>query len=73
MKSYYGQNLLAQTLNEQCYLKNPGFLHYKAESGLPFRAYEEFNRQAIDERYDLYRDICKEIWSPERFKRELET
>lgn len=71
VRSYYGQNLLAQSLNEQCYLKNPGFRNYMVESGLPFKPYEEFNRRTINERHELYREICKEIWSPDRFQREL--
>jgi hypothetical protein len=39
---------------------------------LPFKAYpEEFTGNAMDERQDLYKKICEEIWSPTRFDLEL--
>ncbi len=66
---YYGQNLLAQTLNEQCYQKNPNFRAYIQQSELPFKPYTHFKKADMDERQDLYRMICEEIWSPERFER----
>lgn len=69
--AYFGQNLLARSLNEQCYQRNPSFLSYVRRSGLPFRAYQTFKKADIDERQTLYRLICEEIWSPARFDREF--
>ena len=41
-------------------------------SGLPFKSYPtEFTKTSLDERQDLYRRICEEIWSSGRFDREL--
>jgi uncharacterized protein with ParB-like and HNH nuclease domain len=68
---YYGQNLLARTLHEQCYHKNPSFRTYMQRSGLPFQPYGRFRKADMDERQELYRMICEEIWSPDRFDREL--
>lgn len=68
---YYGQNLLARTLHEQCYQKNPNFRSYMQQSGLPFKPYVQFRKADMDERQELYRMICEEIWSPDRFDREL--
>ena len=62
---YFGQNLLAQTLNPQCYENNPKFKAYMKESGLPFKAYPaEFKKADLDERQELYNAICEEIWNP---------
>lgn len=72
VKRYFSQNLLAQSLNEQCYEKNPSFLAYIYRSGLPFRPYPTFKKADLDARQELYRLICEEIWSPTRFDKELE-
>lgn len=71
VKAYFGQNLLAKSLNEQCYQNNPSFISYVNQSGLPFRPHHEFRKVDIDARQELYRKICEEIWSPSRFDREL--
>jgi hypothetical protein len=68
---YYGQNLLAKSLNDQCYQSNPGFLAFKHRSGLPFQAHDEYKKADIDARQELYRRICEEVWSPKRFDREV--
>lgn len=56
---YFSQNILAQTLNQQKYTSNPGFLGFMNRTGLPFKAYDEFKRVAINERTDLYRAILE--------------
>jgi uncharacterized protein with ParB-like and HNH nuclease domain len=68
---YYAQNLLARSLHSQCYEKNPTFLRYVQESGLPFQPHAEFRRADIDARQELYRQLCERIWSPDRFDHEL--
>lgn len=71
VKAYFGQNLRAKSLNDQCYQNNPSFLSYLKQSKLPFRSHPEFRKVDLDTRQELYRLICEEIWSPERFDREL--
>lgn len=56
---YFSQNILAQTLNQQKYANNPGFLGFMNSTGLPFRSYDEFKRANINERTDLYRAILE--------------
>jgi hypothetical protein len=68
---YYRQNLLARSLHPLCYEKYPGFVGYVEESGFPFRPHTEFRKADIDARQNLYRQLCEEIWSPERFDQEL--
>lgn len=64
---YFGQNLLAKTLNSTCYAKNPNFLTYMNSSGLPFKPHQQFLKQDILERTELYQKICEEIWSLKGF------
>jgi len=72
VKHYIKDNLLAQSLNSQCYEKNPSFLNYIREKGLPFKPYPEFKKSDLEERQDLYQKLCEEIWSPNRLRDELE-
>ena len=72
VNKYIEQNLLTKTLHPQCYVNNPSFLAYKERSRLPFRAYPEtFRKKDLDERQELYRQICEEIWDPARLDREI--
>lgn len=68
---YYAQNLLARSLNTQCYQRNPNFRAYLGRSGIPFQPHEHFTREDLDTRQELYRHICEQIWHPDRFEREL--
>ncbi len=63
---YFGQNLLAKSLNQKCYKHNPGFKRYVERSGLPFRAHTRFKRSDLEARQDLYRRLAQEVWSPTR-------
>jgi hypothetical protein len=72
LDAYFGQNMLAKTLHPNCYENNPSFLSYLRRSGLPFKPYpERFVKSDLNERQELYRLICEEIWSPDRFDREI--
>lgn len=50
---------MAQTLNKQKYTNNLGFLGFMNSTGLPFKAYDDFKRVAINDRTDLYRAILE--------------
>ncbi len=62
---YNSQNLLARSLNLQCYEHNPGFMRFVNESGLPFRAHEKFKKEDLNERSELYRQIAERVWTPD--------
>jgi uncharacterized protein with ParB-like and HNH nuclease domain len=62
---YFGQNLLAASLNQLSYTKNPGFLAFVKASGLPFKPYDEFLAQSIVERGGLYRELAGLVWNPD--------
>ncbi len=72
LDGYLGQNVLAKTLHPKWYESNPSFMRYKETSGLPFKPYPDaFTKANLDERQELYRLICEEIWSHSRFDLEI--
>ncbi|WP_193044336.1 DUF262 domain-containing protein [Mycolicibacterium baixiangningiae] len=62
---YNAQNLLARSLNQQCYQNNPGFLQFIARTGLPFRPYDDFTAQAVLDRGTLYQQVAQHLWNPD--------
>lgn len=69
---YFGQNLLAQSLCEEAYNNNPGFLKYIKQSGLPFKPHAKFRKLDLDERQALYRQLAEQIWNPDRLQQEVQ-
>jgi hypothetical protein len=62
---YSGQNLLARSLHPGCYERNPVFMRFVAESGLPFRPYpDRFDEPAAAERQRLYLRLAARVWDP---------
>jgi hypothetical protein len=72
-KYYLKQNLLAQSLHEDAYERDPGFARFVRDSGLPFDAHNEFKKADLDARADLYRRLAEEIWNPDRLVEEAES
>lgn len=64
---YNTQNLLARSLHEQCYQNNPGFRRVKEQLNLHFKPHEQFKKEDLDERQELYYQICTRIWNTEKF------
>jgi hypothetical protein len=62
---YNSQNLLARSLNPQCYVHNPGFLRFKETSELPFTPHAHFRKADIEARSLLYRQIAERVWNPD--------
>ena len=67
---YLKQNLLACSLHEWTYDRNPSFRRFIEESGLAFRAHAKFKKEVLDARQHLYRRLAGRIWDPERLARE---
>ena len=63
---YFGQNVLAASLHPRAYENNPSFKRFREETGLPFKYHRKFKKSDIEERQQLYRHICEQVWSPER-------
>lgn len=64
---YLEQNLLVRSLHPQAYERNPGFKKFIEISGLPFKSHLEFKKVDIESRTHLYKLICEEIWTLDRF------
>ena len=60
---YYGENLLARSLNPQAYSHDPGFASFVERSGLPFRSHDHFLKADQDSRGALYRQLAERIWN----------
>lgn len=67
---YVRENLLAHSLHEQCYERNPGFQRFIQGSGLEFRAHRHFKRADLDSRQELYTRLAEQIWSPQILEQE---
>ncbi len=63
---YFGQNMLAASLHPHAYENNPSFRRFKEKTELPFRCHHEFKKSDFEERQQLYKLICEQVWSPER-------
>lgn len=62
---YYSQNLLVRSLNPDCYKRNPGFVAFVEHTKLPFMAHENFRKEDLDQRQDLYRRLAERVWNPD--------
>jgi hypothetical protein len=63
---YFGQNVLAKSLNPKFYSHNPGFIQFMNASQLPFEKHEHFKKADLDQRQTLYTRLAEEIWNPSR-------
>ena len=68
VQHYLKENLLAASLHPQKYEKNPNFISFVSRSGLPFQPHVQFKRADLEARQELYRQICEQIWNPERLE-----
>ncbi len=68
---YFGQNLLAKSLNPQAYQHHPGFIQFIQTAGLPFQPHPEFKRADLQQRHQLYQKIAEQIWDPARLHLEV--
>ena len=69
---YPKENMLAGSLHERVYENNPDFNRFIRDSGLPFKPYEVFDVDAINERQELYRLLAEHIWSTDSIRRAAE-
>ena len=68
---YFGENLLAKSLNKDCYLNNPQFIRFYERDGLNFKSYSLFNKEALLERQELYEEIAKKIWGIDQLDKQI--
>lgn len=63
---YFGQNLLAKSLNEKTYTHHPGFLSFIEKKRLPFEPHSEFSKIEMEKRQQLYLQIAECLWDSNR-------
>lgn len=61
-KHYVKENLLVQSLTHLAYENNPNFTNMIKDTELPFVAHIEFKKSNIEQRQNLYKNICEQIW-----------
>lgn len=66
VEHYPKQNLLTASLHPLTYENSPKFTNFVKRSGIPFKPHEHFKKEDLMERQELYRQICEQIWSPDR-------
>jgi len=44
--------------------RHPGFLQFVASTGLPFAPLDKFEKQELETRGQLYRQIAERVWNP---------
>jgi uncharacterized protein with ParB-like and HNH nuclease domain len=64
---YLKQNLLAQSLHPECYVKNPNFTKWYKQADLDFQPHTQFKKGDLEERTSLYEEIAERIWNSEIF------
>ncbi len=66
LEKYSQQNLLAASLSKQKYVNEPSFNQFIDHSDLPFKPHAQFKKADLMQRQELYRQICEQIWNPDR-------
>ena len=67
VQRYSGDNILAQSLNQIAYHYNPQFLT-NVVSRYGFKAIDQFDKQSIADRSEIYLQIANDIWNPSDIK-----
>lgn len=62
VQKYSGDNILAQALNQTAYHNNPQFLT-KVVSRYGFKAIDQFKKQSIADRAEIYLQMASDIWN----------
>lgn len=66
LEHYFGQNLLAASLHDNSYSRNPGFIRFIEDAELPFKHHPDFKTTDLNERQNLYLALAEKVWDPKR-------
>ena len=67
LKTYVHAPLVARSLLPDFHHKHPALKDLTRFEGLPFRAYESFDKTSVEERHRLYFELAKRIWGDDSF------
>ena len=62
---YNGQNILARTLCDEAYDRNPGLKQFIDRTGVALQPHAEFKKADLALRQALYLDLAKRVWAPD--------
>jgi hypothetical protein len=65
LNHYVKENFLVKSLHQLTYENNPNFKKLESLHGLKFKPHPSMNKEDIEERQRLYKDISKQIWAIE--------
>jgi len=65
---YNGQNILARTLCDEAYDRNPGLKQFMDSTGTPLCPHPEFKKADLEARQKLYLELAKRVWDPALIK-----
>lgn len=65
-RHYVKENLLAASLHEDAYEKNPNFKRFLKQTGLSFEPYKKFGKAELRARQALIENIAEQVWSIDR-------
>ena len=65
---YIKENTYTQTLHSAYYEKNPNFLKSPKIMDLKFKAHPDFKTADIEDRQELVKRICEQLWSTDYFQ-----
>ncbi|MBD3293210.1 MAG: DUF1524 domain-containing protein, partial [Armatimonadia bacterium] len=68
---YNGQNILARTLCDEAYERNPGLKQFIDRTGIPLRPHAEFKKANLEARQALYLELAKRVWDPSLIQAEI--
>ena len=66
---YTKQNLYAASLTESVYTHQPQYLAFQKRYDLPFKPFQTFDKEAIEQRDELLLKLSAVIWAPDTIRR----
>ena len=60
---YFGENILAKSLHQDCYRNNPHFINLLSTLKLSLSPIDDFTKDSFKKRQQSYREIAEYIWS----------
>jgi hypothetical protein len=60
---YFGENILAKSLHQDCYRNNPHFINLISTLKLSLTPIDDFTKDSFKKRQQSYREIAEYIWS----------
>jgi uncharacterized protein with ParB-like and HNH nuclease domain len=60
---YFGENILAKSLHQDCYRNNPHFINLLSTLKLSLSPIDDFTKDSFKKRQQSYKEIAEYIWS----------